>query len=153
MKNLTALDTILAFRSLHLAISRKNPLAAVIIDDFHRSYKLMLADGTVNEILNVDWLATDFGQAGNLNVVLRPGVSLDDLSAPTGTESVYALEDSEYQYMRNRNLDSSRVNYQVDGESYSSLQTALDSVFGKDTVCKHKNFTSQFDCSDLFKKR
>jgi hypothetical protein len=86
-------------------------------------------------------------------VVLRPGVSLDDLSAPTGTESVYALEDSEYQYMRNRNLDSSRVNYQVDGESYSSLQTALDSVFGKDTVCKHKNFTSQFDCSDLFKKR
>jgi polar amino acid transport system substrate-binding protein len=153
MKNLTALDTILAFRSLHLAISRKNPLAAVIIDDFHRSYKLMLADGTVNEILNVDWLATDFGQAGNLNVVLRPGVSLDDLSAPTGTETVYALEDSEYQYMRNRNLDSSRVNYQVDGESYSSLQTALDSVFGKDTVCKHKNFTSQFDCSDLFKKR
>ena len=28
-----------------------------------------------------------------------------------------------------------------------------DDVFGKDTVCKHKNFTSQFDCTDLFKKR
>lgn len=153
MSKLSALDTILAFRSLHLAISHKNPLAAVIIDDFHRSYKMMLADGSVNQILNVDWLATDFGQSGDMNVVLRPGVSLDDLSVPTGTDSVYAMENSGYQYMRDRNLTDSRVNYQVEGESYSSLQTALDSVFGKDTVCKHKNFTSQFDCTDLFKRR
>lgn len=154
MSQLTALDNVLAFRSLHLAISRKNPLAAVIIDDFHRSYKLMLADGSVNKILNVDWLATDFGQTGNLNVVLRPGISLDDLSNSSGGGSVYALEDSEYQLIRNKSLDNSRVSYQVEGKSYSSLQSALDTVFGKDTVvCQHKNYTSQFDCSDLFKKR
>lgn len=152
-RDLVAQDSVLAYRSLHLAISKKNPLAAAIIDDFHKGYKMMLADGTVNQILNVDWLATDFGQAGNLNVVLRPGISLDDLSKPN-EGSVYALEDSEYQMMRNTSLDNSRVNYQVEGKSYSSLQSALDTVFGKDTVvCKHKNYTSQFDCSDLFKKR
>ena len=54
--------------------------------------------------------------------------------------------------MRQRDFDPSRANYQVEGKSYSSLQTALDDVFGKDTVCKHKNFTSEFDCTDLFKK-
>ncbi len=152
-RELVAQDGVLAYRSLHLAISKKNPLAAAIIDDFHKGYKMMLADGTVNQILNVDWLATDFGQAGNLNVVLRPGISLDDLSRPN-EGSVYALEDSEYQMMRNTSLDNSRVNYQVEGKSYSSLQSALDTVFGKDTVvCRHKNYTSQFDCSDLFKKR
>jgi len=151
--NLTIVNTVLAFRDLHFAVSRQHPLAEVIIDDFQRAYKLMLADGTVNEILNVDWLATDFGQSGDLNVVLRSGVSLDDLASPTNDGEVFALEASEYEIMRQRNLDPNRVNYQVKGKSYSSLQTAMDEVFGKDAVCKHKNFTSQLDCSDLFKKR
>jgi polar amino acid transport system substrate-binding protein len=149
----TVTDSVLALRSLHFAVSRQHPLAEAIIDDFHRAYKLMLADGSVNEILKVDWLATDFGQSGKVDVVLRSGVSLDDLSYPSNDSSVYALENSEYQLVRHGDLESSRVNYQVEGKSYSSLQSALDTVFGKDTVCKHKNFTSQFDCSDLFKKR
>jgi polar amino acid transport system substrate-binding protein len=153
MENLTITNKILAFRDLHFAVSRQHPLAEAIIDDFHRSYKLMLADGTVNEILNVDWLANDFGQSGRMNVVLRSGVSLDDLSPPSNDGEVFALEASEYDLMRQRNLDPSRVNYQVEGKSYSSLQTAMDEVFGKEAVCKHKNFTSQLDCSDLFKKR
>lgn len=153
MSGLTALETVLALRSLHLAVSRRHPLAAAIIDDFQRAYKLMLADGTVNEILNVDWLATDFGQSGTMDVVLRSGSTLDTLSYPSSTNSVYALENSEYQKMRSRNLDNSNVNYQVEGKSYSTLQSALEDVFGKDTVCKHKNFTSEFDCTDLFKQR
>lgn len=146
-------NSVLALRDLHFAVSRRHPLAAAIIDDFQRSYKLMLADGTVNDILNVDWLATDFGQSGQVDVVMRSGASLDKLSFPSNDGSIYALESSEYDVIRQRNPDSSRVNYQVEGKSYSSLQTALDNVFGKDTVCKHKNFTSQFDCTDLFKKR
>ena len=153
MENLIVGDVVLAFRGLHFAVSRQNPLAEAIIDDFQRAYKVMLADGTVNEILNVDWLATDFGQSGQLDLVLRSGVSLDDLSNPGEDGSVYALEDSEYQIMRQRDYDPSRANYQVEGKPYSSLQSALDDVFGKDTVCKHKNFTSEFDCSDLFKQR
>ena len=55
--------------------------------------------------------------------------------------------------MRQRNLDSSRVKYQVDGNTYSSLQTALNEVFGENTVCEHKEYSSEFDCSNLFKKR
>jgi len=153
MTGLTALDVVLAYRDLHFAITKRHPLAQVIIEDFHRAYKMMLADGTVNEILDVDWLATDFGQSGQMDVVMRRGVSLDDLSDPTDDGSVYALENSEYRAMRRRDFDPSRANYQVEGKSYSGLQSALDDVFGKDTVCKHKNYTSQFDCSDLFKKR
>jgi polar amino acid transport system substrate-binding protein len=153
MEGLVATNAVLAFRDLHFAVSRQHPQAEVIIEDFQRAYKLMLADGTVNEILNVDWLATDFGQSGNLNVVLRSGVNLDNLAPPTNDGEVFALEASEYDLMRQRNLDPSRVNYQVEGKSYSSLQSAMDEVFGKDAVCKHKNFTSQLDCSDMFKKR
>jgi polar amino acid transport system substrate-binding protein len=150
---LTTLNAVLAFRSLHFAVSRQHPQAEAIIADFHRTYSLMLTDGTVNEILKVDWLATDFGQSGDVNVVMRKGISLDDLANPTDAGSVYALEDSEYQIMRQRNLDSSRVKYQVDGNTYSSLQTALNEVFGENTVCEHKEYSSEFDCSNLFKKR
>lgn len=153
MENLTMINIVLAFRDLHFAVSRQNPLAEEIIDDFQRGYKQMLSDGTVNEILNVDWLATDFGQSGKLNVVMRSGVSLDDLAAPSNDGEVFALEASEYDLLQQRNMDPNRVNYQVDGKSYSNLQSALDDVFGKDTPCKHKNYTSQFDCTDLFKKR
>ena len=149
---LTALKTVLAFRSLHFAVSRSNPEAQAILRDFHRSYKLMLSDGTVNEILKVDWLATDFGQAGNVNVVMRKGLSLDDLSNPTDSDAVFALEESEYQAIRRPNTGSAQVQYQVEGKSYSKLQTALEDVFGKDIVCKHQNYTSTFDCSGLFNK-
>lgn len=153
MEHLAITDSVLAFRDLHFAVSRQHPLAQEIIDDFHRSYELMLADGSVNEILNVDWLATDFSQTGDLDVVMRSGVSLDDLSNPSNDSDVYALQKSEYQLMRQSDLDSPQVKFKADGESYSDLQTALDSVFGKDTVCKHKNYTSTFDCTDIFKQR
>jgi hypothetical protein len=41
----------------------------------------------------------------------------------------------------------------VEGKSYSSLQSALNTVFGKNTACQHKEFSSEFDCTNLFKKR
>jgi polar amino acid transport system substrate-binding protein len=151
MSGLMINETVMAFRDLHFAVSKKRPDAAAIIEDFQRSYKQMLSDGTVNDILNVDWLATDFGQKGKLDVVMRNGISLDELTSPADEGEVFALEASEYDLMQQRDMDPSRVSYQVKGNSYSSLQSAIEEVFGKDTVCKHKNYTSQFDCSDLFK--
>jgi polar amino acid transport system substrate-binding protein len=152
MESLSSSDTVLAFRDLYFAVSRQHPQAQEIIDDFHRSYELMLTDGSVNEILNVDWLATDFSESGDLNVIMRNGVSLDSLSDPSASGGVFALESSDYQRMNANDLDTSRVKYQVEGKSYSSLHTALDEVFGENSPCKHNDYTSQFDCTDLFKK-
>jgi len=146
-------DTVLAYRDLHFAVSRKNSNAQQIIDDFQRGYELMLADGTVNEILNVDWLATGFGETGDLNVVMRSGISLDDLSDPSNKGGVYALGGSDYKMMNEEDMDTSRVKYQVEGKTYSSLNLALDEAFGENSPCKHKDYSSQFDCTDLFKKR
>jgi polar amino acid transport system substrate-binding protein len=153
VSGVVATSTVLAFRSLHFAVSKQNPEAEQIIADFQRAYQLMLADGSVNEILNVDWLATDFGHAGSVAVVMRSGMSLDDLSHPSKDGSVYALEKSEYQIMRDPDVDPSRVKYQVAGNSYSSLQSAINDVFGKNTACQHKEFSSEFDCTNLFKNR
>ncbi len=146
-------DAALAFRDLHFAVSRKHPNAEQIIADFHRTFEIMLDDGTVNEILNIDWLATDFGHTGQIDVIMRSGVSFESLSNPSKKGSVYALERSEYQWMREPAgvQQPVRVNYQVQGKSHSSLQDALTEVFGKDVVCEHKEYSSEFDCSKLLK--
>jgi len=145
-------DSVLVFRDLHFAVSRQNPEAEQIIADFHRSFELMLDDGTMNEILDMDWLATDFGSPGDINVVMRSGVDIEDLSNPYKQGSVYALEQSEYNFMQDQDLQESNVNYQVQGSSHSSLQSALTEVFGKDIVCEHQEYTSEFDCTKLFKQ-
>jgi len=151
--NVYLIDTVLAYRELHFAVSRQHPRAEEVISEFHRTYEMMLKDGAVNEALGVDWLATDLGDDGKLDLVLRKGVSFDDLENPSKKGTTYALEQSEYQMMSQPNVDYSQVNYQVDGKSHSSLQSALVEVFGKDVVCTHKEYSSEFDCSNLFKPK
>ena len=84
---------------------------------------------------------------------MRSGVSLDELSNPSKQGSVYALQRSDYQLMRQPAgvQQPSRINYQVEGKSHSSLQDALTEVFGNDVVCEHKEYSSEFDCSKLLK--
>ena len=151
--DMKALVTVLAFRTLHFAVSKANPKAEQILADFHRAYASMLSDGTVNEILDVDWLATDFGDTGNVNVVMRNNADLDDLANPSEEGSMYAIDQAQYEWMGHRKVDDSRVKYQVGGETYSSLQSALNEAFGREMVCEHREYSSTFDCSDLLKKR
>jgi len=152
INDVVVLDTVLSFRELHFAVSRQNPRAAEIIGDFQRGYKTMLDNGMVNEILNIDWIATDFGHTGRTDLVLRSNVTLDQLSHPSEEGSVYSLQGSDYEFTELPDQDATRVKYQVKGTSYSTLQSALDEVFGEDMGCKHKEFSSEFDCTGLFEK-
>jgi len=146
-------DTVLATRDLHFAVSQQNPRAEVIISDFERGYSAMLADGTVNEILNIDWLATEFGHRGQTDLVLRPGVSLDDINHPSQHGTVFSIGGSSHDFSDQQNVEDPRVNYQIEGKSHSTLQSALNSVFGTEIGCEHKEFSSEFDCTNLFKKK
>ena len=143
---------VLATRDLHFALSTRNPEAEAIMQDFQRAYKAMLSDGTVNEILNIDWLATDFGHQGELEVVLRNDANLDQLNHPSKLGSVYSMGSARYPYDEEDAVDQSRVKYQVKGKEHSDLQSALNSAFGTELGCEHNEYSSQFDCTKLFKK-
>jgi len=149
---LTMINAVLAHRELYVAVSRKHPRAEQIISDFHHHYEIMLKDGVVNDILDVDWLATDIGNDGQLDLVLRSGVSFDDLGAPEQEGTTYALGQSQYQSMLQKNLGDKQVNYFVEGRPHSSLQETLIDVFGEDTVCKKVDYSSEFDCTGIFQK-
>jgi polar amino acid transport system substrate-binding protein len=62
----TVINSVLAYRELYFAVSRQHPNAEEIMSDFHQQYETMLKDGLVNEILGVDWLATDLDNDGKL---------------------------------------------------------------------------------------
>lgn len=140
-------DTVLTYRELHFAVSRKHPRASEIIDGFHRTFELMLQDGTVNRILNVQWLVTDLGNDGTLDLVLGGNTSLEGLSDPLAGQSTYALGQSEHNRIRQEGLDTSQLKFQVKGESHSDLNSALNSAFGENTSCRHVDWSSTFKCS------
>jgi len=146
------IDAVLAHRELYVAVSRQHPRAEQIISDFHRYYEIMLKDGAVNDILDVDWLATDIGNDGELDLVLRSGVSFDDLGTPNQQGTTYSLGQPQYQTMSEADRGESQVNYFVEGRPYSTLQETLIEVFGKDTVCTKKDYSSEIDCTKLFQK-
>jgi ABC-type amino acid transport substrate-binding protein len=140
-------DTVLTYRELHFAVSREHPQAAEIIDGFHRTFELMLQDGTVNRILNVQWLVTDLGNDGKLDLVLGGNASLEGLSNPLAGESTYALGQTAHNNIRQEGLDTSQLKFQVKGESHSDLNAALNSAFGENTSCRHVDWSSTFKCS------
>lgn len=146
-KQLTVLSSVLAYRSLHFAMARLSPNAETILADFHRAYEAMLLDGTVNDILEVDWLATDFGQTGTISVVMRSGISLDELANPTATGSLYALDQSELDWVDGRSEADVDVNFKVKGETFASMEDAMDNAFGRESLCHHVEYSSTFDCS------
>ena len=146
----TVVDAVLTHRELYLAVSRDHPQAQQIISDFHQHYENMLKEGVVNDILDVDWLATDFDNDGELDLVLRNGVRFDNLGAPTQMGSTYSLGQTQYQEMSRSNLSESKVNYFSEGTPHSSLQETLIDVFGKDTVCTKVDYASEIDCTKLF---
>ena len=149
----TVINAVLAHRELYLAVSRKHPRAEQIISDFHHHYEIMLKDGVVNDILDVDWLATDIGNDGQLDLVLRSGVSFDDLGTPDQEGTTYSLRKSQYQASSETGQDETQVNYFVEGRPYSSLQESLIEVFGEDTVCTKKDYSSEIDCTKIFQQK
>ncbi len=140
-------NTVIIFRELHFAVSRLHPQADEIIADFHRTFEMMLQDGTVNRILNVQWLVTDLGKDGNLDLVLSRNQSLEGLANPLAGESTYVLGQWEHSRVRQEELDTSQLKFQVNGESHSDLSAALNSAFGDSTSCRHVDWSSTFKCA------
>ncbi len=141
--DIVVINAVLAYRELHFAMSRTHPRAEEIVAKFNHAFELMLQDGTVNEILEVDWLATDLGSDGSLDLVLRSGVELSSLVDPSLHGSTYALGQSNYNAMKSTGFDS----VQVDGKSHSDLESALIAAFGKRGVCARQEWTSKINCT------
>jgi hypothetical protein len=68
---------------LHLAIRKDVPNAQEIITAFNKSINIMMADGTYNKILRMNWIRADVDGDGRMELVLsgnRAGITEPDLA-------------------------------------------------------------------------
>lgn len=143
---LVAGDVALAFRELHFAVSRERADAGQIIAGFNQAYQSMLKDGTVNRILDLEWLATDLGSDGVMDFIHRGGGLQAAVSDVASRESVYALGQDEFDAIRDPGFQGSNANYLTDDQAYQTPEAAMRSL-EPDRRCRYDSRTAHMVCS------
>lgn len=99
----------LMVKSLHLALSKKIENAEDILNRFDKQIEIMIADGSFNELLELNWIKADIDGDGNMEMVL--GSNMAGTSAP---QNIYGLMmDNSY-----KNQKNGPTRYYVDGKLY-----------------------------------
>lgn len=99
----------LLVKSLHLALSKKAENAEEILLRFDEQIEKMIADGSFNELLGLNWIKADVDGDGNMEMVL--GGNMAGTSAP---QNIYGLMmDNSYKDQKN-----GPIRYYVDGKLY-----------------------------------
>lgn len=98
----------LMVKSLHLALGKKVENAEDILKRFDEQIAIMIADGSFNELLELNWIKADIDGDGNMEMVL--GSNMAGTSAP---QNIYGL------MMDNSYKDQNGpTRYYVDGKLY-----------------------------------
>lgn len=96
-------------KSLHLAIRKEIPGAEQLIQQFNDAIDILIADGTYNEILELNWIMADVDGDGNVELVLAGDKA--GLSAPDNTYNI-----------QSPGRTSGNERYYVDGKMYESWE-------------------------------
>lgn len=132
----------LAFRELYFAVSKKHPRRGEIIASFNEAYQAMLQDGTINRILDIDWVMTDLEFDGIPDFIHRGGEgSLGGISSGT----VYPVGQKDYQMISQPDFTGSNANFQVGGTEFRSTSSATSSSFTQ-KKCFYDNSTARIVC-------
>lgn len=101
-------------KPLHLAIRKDIPDADMILTKFNEAIKTMMADGSYNEILELNWVKADVDGDGELELVL------------SGNEAGTSEPDNSYNILYSEKGKSSGGFY-VDGTKYNTWNEVPDS--------------------------
>ena len=141
-KDLQTGKTALAFRELYFAISRKHPRGAEIITAFDESYQSMLKDGTINRILDIDWVVTDLKFDGVPDFIHRGG---DTALNASQSSTVYPIGQKDYQMISQPGFTGSNANFQVNGAGQST-KSGNKAGFTLKERCYYENRTARIVC-------
>lgn len=98
----------LLVKSLHLALSKNTPNAEEILQKFNEQIQVMTEDGSMNEILALNWIRADVDGDGKMELVL--GSQMAGTEAP---KNIYGL------MMDDRYREKNEPNrYYIDGKLY-----------------------------------
>lgn len=101
-------------RSLHFAIHKDVPNADQIIQQFNSEIVKMIADGTYNRILQLNWIQADVDGDGQLEMVLNGDHA--GVKAPSNSYSVY------FQNSDTTPTPTSSNRYYINGQVYNGWE-------------------------------
>lgn len=101
---------------LYMAILKKTPNAEAIISDFNEQIGEMMADGTYNEILELNWIQYDVDGDGVLELVMN-----GDSAGKEAPVNYYAL-------MSTSGLSKNTDRYYINGTIYNGWNTVPDKL-------------------------
>lgn len=133
----------LAFRELYLAISREHPRGSEIIAAFDKSYQSMLEDGSVNRILDIDWVVTDLKLDGIPDFIHRGGGGSELGTSSSGT--VYPVGQKDYQMISQPGFTGSNANFQVSGPESGSTGGSTSGLTLK-RKCHYESSSARIVC-------
>ena len=135
-------QTALAYRELYFAVSKKHPSSAEIIAAFNESYQSMLKDGSVNRILDIDWVVTDLKFDGVPDFIHRGGGTALDAGS-SGT--VYPVGQKDYQMISQPGFTGTNANFQVNSAGPDSTGDSKTRITLSEK-CFYDNRTARIVC-------
>jgi hypothetical protein len=136
-------QTALAYRELYFAVSRKHPQHGEIIAAFNKAFLSMLQDGSINSILDIDWVVTDLKMDGVLDFIHRSG------GTPTESDStdiVYPISQRDYQMINEPGYSGANANYAENSMARDDFKAATDAEAPPKKRCHYDNASGRVVC-------
>jgi polar amino acid transport system substrate-binding protein len=141
--NLIVGQAALSYRELHFAVSKSHPQHAEIIVAFNEAYYSMLKDGSINRILDIDWVVTDLKLDGVPDFIYRSGENPTE-SEPVDT--VYAINQTDYQMIRKPGFTGANANFERNEMARDDFRAATGVEFKEKKPCHYDSASGRVIC-------
>jgi len=133
----------MSYRELHFAVSLKHPRQAEIIAAFNEAYIAMLKDGSINRILDLDWVVTDLKRDGIPDFIYRSG----EIPAASETfDTVYPVNQQAYQMINQPGYTGANANFVDSKMAREDFKAATDAELKPKKPCHYDNISGRVIC-------
>ena len=141
--NLSMGQTALSFRELYFAVSRKHPQSSAIIGAFNKAYISMLKDGTINRILDIDWVVIDLKLDGIPDFIHRGGGYATE---SVTFDTVYPVSQKGYQMIHEPGFTGANANFTVSDQMRDEFGAGTGTGFKQKKPCHYDSFSGRVVC-------
>lgn len=141
--NLSIGQTALSYRELYFAVSRKHPQHGEIIAAFNEAYLSMLKDGSINSILDIDWVVTDLKLDGIPDFIHRSG---ENPTASNSLDNVYPISQMDYQMIRDPGFSGANANFAGNNVAHDDFKAATNAELAPKKRCHYDSVSGRVVC-------
>jgi ABC-type amino acid transport substrate-binding protein len=141
--NLSFGQTALSYRELYFAVSRKHPQNGEIIAAFNKGYLSMLKDGSINSILDIDWVVTDLKLDGIPDFIHRSG---ENPTESDSLDSVYPISQKDYQMIHAPGFSGANANFAGNNVARDDFKAATNAELAPKKRCNYDSISGRVVC-------